>query len=78
MAICMFIFICWWFPRAWSRGNAIQNASYDEQRIQRQQAAQRVLDEEASVELADDVGKKANVSVKPQMPRGYVPPVTAY
>ena len=36
IAVCMFAFIFWWFPRAWARGNAEDMREYDERRQQRE------------------------------------------
>lgn len=80
MAFCMFVFIWWWFPRAYARGQALQRAEWDEQRIRRQLAEQRALEEEhSSTELADEVRPKTAEASKTQMPPpAYVPPVTPY
>ncbi|KAK6582744.1 hypothetical protein PZA11_005152 [Diplocarpon coronariae] len=51
VAAAMLIFICWWFPRAWARGQASDEAEYDEAR-RRREAAVTDADADADVERA--------------------------
>lgn len=76
----MFIFICWWFPRAWSKGQAKQNKEWDE--INRQRREREEAEASTDVELGDTAGNPVNAdaSKTTAQPRTttYVPPVTAY
>ncbi|PBP17934.1 hypothetical protein BUE80_DR011322 [Diplocarpon rosae] len=75
LAVAMLIFICWWFPRAWARGQASDRAEYDEARRRRELAAGTAAD----VELGggDVAGRKPPESVAVQ--GAYVPsPVAPY
>jgi hypothetical protein len=70
----MLMFICWWFPRTWNKGNASDKAEYDE--MMRRRA---LADETAAG--SDDAGAEAGttgVTGKPQIRSTYVPPVTSY
>ncbi len=75
----MFVFICWWFPRAWARGTAAEHAEYDEMKRRRQLAEEAAgASGDADVELSDGGGKNPGVTVTPQPKSNYVPPVTPY
>lgn len=50
LAVAMFLFIWWWFPRAYKRGVAIEHEEIDRARRRREQ---RALEE---AELADSNG----------------------
>lgn len=80
LALAMFIFICWWFPRAWSKGQAKQNKEWDE--INRQRREREEAEASTDVELGDTAGNPVNAdaSKTTAQPRTttYVPPVTAY
>jgi hypothetical protein len=36
ICVCMFAFICWWFPRTWARGVALDKKQYREDAERRQ------------------------------------------
>jgi len=75
----MFLFICWWFPRTWARGDALERAEYDEMFRQRRLAAETAgASGDADVELGDGVGKETGVTVAPQPRSTFIPPVTSY
>jgi len=77
MALVMFIFICWWFPRAWSKGNAIQNREWDE--INRQRRAAEEAAAGTDTELTGWDGKNTDMSKVVQKPTTtYIPPVAGY
>jgi len=77
----MFIFMCWWFPRAWRRGDAADRAEYEEAKRRRELAEETAVGTggETDVELGDFGGDgTAGRAAVPQRPVGYVPPVTPY
>lgn len=83
----MFLFICWWFPRAWARGTAADRAEYNENKRRREAAQDAAVgSQNGDVELGTDsngkwtgIGKEAGVGIGiVQRPVGYVPPVTPY
>ena len=79
LAVCMFIFICWWFPRAWASGQASDIREYEQRlRMERELAARETGSDETH-DLSN-VGGDAGTVAKPQVVRStYVPPaVTPY
>ena len=73
------IFVWWWFPRTWNKGNA-EDARDMEQHLQQQreilarrQAAAESEDANADVEMQNPA-----VKMPPVAPKNYVPPVTPY
>ncbi|OWP04483.1 hypothetical protein B2J93_1342 [Marssonina coronariae] len=77
VAAAMLIFICWWFPRAWARGQASDEAEYDEARRRREAA---VTDADADADA--DVERAAGHAAPPRsaaIRRAHVPsPVAPY
>ncbi|PVH73708.1 hypothetical protein DL98DRAFT_519749 [Cadophora sp. DSE1049] len=80
IGVCMFIFMCWWFPRAWAKGDASDRAEFDEAKRQRELAEGTAVGSggETDVELGDLGGNRTAGRAVPQMPARYVPPVTPY
>ncbi|KAH7395633.1 hypothetical protein BKA64DRAFT_674146 [Cadophora sp. MPI-SDFR-AT-0126] len=81
ICVCMFVFMWWWFPRAWARGDASDRAEFEAAKRQRELAEETAVgtDGETDVELGDVGGNRtAGRAVAPQMPARYVPPVTPY
>ena len=80
MAFIMFVFICWWFPRAWSKGNAKQNREWDVRLAATRDAEEAAAGRDTVIEGLD--GKNTdmkNVRVGVQKPGlTYVPPVAGY
>lgn len=35
LATCMLMFICWWFPRTWAKGQALDRREFDENAARR-------------------------------------------
>lgn len=82
------LFIAWWFPRTWNKGNAQERAIIDEERRERdtylatlraEQKVNRTWDEEAG----EDRPPEHHAEPQPPpyavtKPRGYVPQVTMY
>lgn len=66
LAVAMFVFMFWWFPRHWQKGVRMDMAEYDQARRER----------EAAMEEGAAGG---NVNVEPKiMPKAYIAPVTPY
>lgn len=77
MALVMFIFICWWFPRAWSKGNAKQNREWDVRIQANREAEEAAAGRDTVLEGLD--GKDTDMSKVVQKPRTtYIPPVAGY
>jgi hypothetical protein len=84
------VFIWWWFPRAWARGNAEEQRLQEQEMREReaymanvraQQAVNRPRDEEtgeAGEEPPSEAHEKPPPVYVPQKPAGYQPPVTPY
>ena len=72
LAVAMFIFICWWFPRHYKKGVKADMDEVDEDRRLRQAY-------EAQMELQARAGAPPPVyEAKPQPRLTYVPPVAGY
>ncbi|KAK0101593.1 hypothetical protein ONS95_006756 [Cadophora gregata] len=78
IGVCMFIFMCWFFPRAWAKGVASDRAEFDEAKRRRELAEETAVGSETDVELGDVGGNRTAGRAVPQMPARYVPPVTPY
>lgn len=80
IAVCMFIFICWWFPRAWAKGQTLDMREFaDNQERQRQRDLELGANESTNEDNTNDEGREATTHniIAPQ--KGYVPPmVTSY
>lgn len=77
IAVCMFAFICWWFPRAWAKGQTADMREYAERTMQRD------LELAASeTRTGDDTDVPGSETTKTdnqaQVRSAYVPPVTPY
>ncbi len=72
------IFVWWWFPRTWNKGNAEDRRDIEEHlRQQREILARR--QQEAQTNEDDNVeAQLPAVKMPPVAPRNYVPPVTPY
>ncbi|KAK5129793.1 hypothetical protein LTR08_002813 [Meristemomyces frigidus] len=70
IAVAMFIFICWWFPRHYKKGVKMDQAEVDASRRERGLAALNELGQAQP-------GTEAVPHVKP-MPKIYLAPVTPY
>ncbi|KAH7370010.1 hypothetical protein BKA65DRAFT_544740 [Rhexocercosporidium sp. MPI-PUGE-AT-0058] len=77
ICVCMFVFMWWWFPRAWARGDASDRAEYDERKRQRELAEETAVGsgDDTGIELGERTPRNTGVRVAPV---GYVPPVTPY
>jgi hypothetical protein len=78
VCVCMFAFVCWWFPRAWQKGVNADTREVDDRRRQRELAAE--LGEVTTSDEADAPGGGAPGG-PPKMTQArstYVPPVTPY
>ena len=79
----MLIFIWWWFPRTWNKGNAQERAIIDEQ-IRQQRERQMALDQMAAQQAAEggthdpEAPPVYAATAPPVKPQGYVPPVTPF
>lgn len=87
VAICL-VFVVWWFPRQWARGNA-QDRQIMDQEIQQRDAylanlrAQQAVNRAEGDEETGSLPPSETAEVKPpvyvaQPPKGYTPPVTMY
>lgn len=80
LALAMFIFICWWFPRHWKKGNAMDIAEYEEEKRAREAYFAMIAEQRAAAErdgkTVDASQLEAGVAKPP--PRVYVPPVAGY
>lgn len=56
IACCMLIYICWWFPRAWAKGQTADLREYEARRIAREQM-------ELDLESGNETGSVAGVPV---------------
>jgi hypothetical protein len=67
IAFCMLAFICWWFPRTWAKGQALDMMEYRENTERRQRQRERDLElaasETATAENTDNPGNEADVKV---------------
>ena len=65
IAFCMLAFICWWFPRTWARGQALDMMEYREnaERRQRERDLELAASEIATAENTDNPGNEAEVKV---------------
>ena len=76
IAVCMFVFIWWWFPRTWAKGQAIDMKQYAEN-AQRRRDLEMVASETATGEHTDIPGTGAHKIA--QLRSTYVPPaITPY
>lgn len=82
LALAMFIFICWWFPRHWKKGNAADMAEYEEDKRDRERYLAMIAEQRALAErdgkTADSDGAHLEAGVPKPVPRVYVPPVAGY
>lgn len=85
------LFVIWWFPRTWNKGNAEERAIIDGQIQQRRawlamQEQQRAVNREGDAEAGEGEAKDAPprageeptpppYAYMPPRPRAYVPPV---
>lgn len=85
VVVCL-IFVIWWFPRTWAKGNADETRIMNEE-IQRREAYMTELHRQQQVNRANgnesDYPPSETAEVKPPpyvvtRPTGYVPPVTSY
>ncbi|KAE9376404.1 hypothetical protein N431DRAFT_435749 [Stipitochalara longipes BDJ] len=53
ICICMFAFICWWFPRTWAKGIALDKREYRENAERRQRDLELATSETAIGEHTD-------------------------
>jgi hypothetical protein len=79
----MFAFICWWWPRTWAKGLALDKREYREnaERRQRQRDLELAASEIPTGENTDIPGSEAEASKMstPHERSTYVPPpVTPY
>jgi hypothetical protein len=63
IAFCMLAFICWWFPRTWARGQALDMMEYRENAERRQKDLELAASETATAENTDIPGNEAEVKV---------------
>jgi hypothetical protein len=65
IAFCMLAFICWWFPRTWAKGQALDMMEYREnaERRQRERDLELAASEAATAENTDNPGNEAEVKV---------------
>jgi hypothetical protein len=65
IAFCMLAFICWWFPRTWARGHALDMMEYREnaERRQRERDLELAASETATGENTDVPGNEVEVKV---------------
>lgn len=77
IAVCMFAFVCWWFPRAWTQGQTADMREYAERTRQRdlELAASDIRAGEETDVPNSEVPKMSNQA---QVRSTYVPPVTPY
>ncbi|KAK4631009.1 hypothetical protein CLAFUW4_03312 [Fulvia fulva] len=69
LAVAMFVFIWWWFPRHYRKGIQDDMDRVDEAKRQR----------ELAVAEAEARGEHIDLEAQPkQAPRAYIAPVTAY
>jgi hypothetical protein len=61
IAFCMLAFICWWFPRTWARGQALDMMEYRENAERRQRDLELAASETATAENTDIPGNEAEV-----------------
>jgi hypothetical protein len=61
IAFCMLAFICWWFPRTWARGQALDLMEYRENAERRQRDLELAASETATAENTDIPGNEAEV-----------------
>ncbi|KIN00089.1 hypothetical protein OIDMADRAFT_19356 [Oidiodendron maius Zn] len=76
IAVCMFVFVWWWFPRTWAKGQSIDMKQYAEN-AQRRRDLEMVASETATGGHTGIPGTRAH-----EIPQGrstYVPPaITPY
>lgn len=58
IAFCMLAFICWWFPRTWARGQALDMMEYRENAERRQRDLELAAGETATGENTDTPGNE--------------------
>lgn len=74
LAVLMFIFMFWWFPRHWQKGVRMDMAEVDARKREREQFAM----DHGQLEAQNGAGM-VNVDGKvPVMPKAYIAPVTPY
>ena len=71
------IFVWWWFPRTWNKGNAEDRRDIDDH-LQQQREILARRQEAAESEDGDVEMQNPAVKMPPIKPRNYVPPVTPY
>jgi hypothetical protein len=72
IAICMFAFICWWFPRAWAKGQAYDMREHADNAERRRRDLELAAGETATSEQSGNPGGKMSA---PPVRSTYVPPV---
>lgn len=75
LAAAMLIFVCWWFPRHYKKGVALDMARVDEERAQRE-AAER--GEGGQLEMGNTQDASSADTRPKVVPRAYIAPVTPY
>lgn len=73
IAVVMFLFLFWWFPRHWQKGIRADMAEVDEARRQRELAAQ-----ENGTASGGELASDANTKLPTQAKLTYLPPVAGY
>ena len=63
IAFCMLAFICWWFPRTWARGQALDMMEYRENAERRQRDLELAASETVTGENTDIPGNEAEMKV---------------
>lgn len=53
IAVCMFVFICWWFPRAWAKGQTLDMREFADN-VERQRQREIDLEEGANESTNND------------------------
>lgn len=71
LAVLMFIFMFWWFPRHWQKGVRMDMEEVDQARRERELTMSQTTSE------LEGQGGNVNVEAK-VMPKAYIAPVTPY
>jgi hypothetical protein len=83
IAVCMFIFMCWWFPRTWARGQSAdmkEQADNAEMRRQMQRDMESADADDSSIG-GDGAGGRVELGahqMRPPQVRYVPPPVTPF
>jgi hypothetical protein len=77
ICVCMFAFVCWWFPRTWSKGQSLDMREYVENVQRRRRDLELAASKTATGEQTDIPGSEVGSykMTAPQVRSTYVPPV---